>query len=492
MPARDERVRSIAGRLADLAASDPGGAALVGFDRALRTHRLTWTGLVERTATLAAEVARRCPPGVLVATPAGNTLDAVVRILAVLSAERAVLPLNPRAPGSEIERLLTGVRRQEAVALLDADGLTVAPGTPRSAAGGAGLLLTTGGSSRHVRVVAFRSGLRYDPAWSPDPLHRYTGWRVGQRQLIVAPLHHTAPLTMLVSAVLDANEVVLQPTFWPQWTMELIERHAVEWMQLAPSHMRACVQLGRPRPEQCSSLRALLHTAAPCDAATKRAWIDLLGPEKVFELYAATEDVGATVIRGDDWLEHPGSVGRGFFTKIRILDDDGTPVPTGVQGRVFMRRATRRRVNTYLDGRAMEATADGFVSVGDHGRLDEDGYLYLAPRRLDMINVGGENVYPAELEAVFLESPEVADVVAVPVPDDTLGASIQLQVVARDPASATAGSVIAFGRERLAPHKTPGSVVFVDEVPRSGTGKIERWRARPVRTVINTDSQEDG
>jgi bile acid-coenzyme A ligase len=287
-------------------------------------------------------------------------------------------------------------------------------------------------------------------------------------------------MTLLIAAILDANTLVLQTMFWARWTVELIERHSIEWLQLAPSHMRACVQLAEPCPEQFASVRGMLHTAAVCDAVTKRAWIDLLRPERVFEMYASTEDVGATVIRGDEWLQHPGSVGKGFLTKLRIVGEDGRRQAVGTIGKVYMRRASWRRAARYLDGRTMEATPDGFVCVGDYGWLDADGYLFLAPRRTDMLNVGGENVYPAELESVYAEHPDILDSVAVGVPDDILGTAIQLQVVVRDSSALTPSALIAFGSNKLAPHKVPGSVAFVSQVPRSEAGKIERWRVAPL------------
>jgi bile acid-coenzyme A ligase len=483
---------SFAARLAEIAREQPESAAVVGFDRSLAEERLTWAELVAVTERTAARLRETCKPNTVVAVAADNRIESVLGILSVLSAEMKVLPLNPRAPRQERNNLLEFVGRTGSpVVVLDPAGtVTAMPAgsdAVEQAASGASVLLSTGGSSGDVKVVAYRTGLHYDPARTPDPLYRHAGWHSGQRQLIVAPLHHAAPVTLLIAAVLDANTVILQTMFWPTWTMELIERYAVEWLQLAPSHMRACLQLGRPQREQVVSVRGLLHTAAHCDAATKRGWIDLLGAEKVFEMYASTEDVGATLIRGDEWLERPGSVGRGFMTKVRIIGPDGRRQLDNEVGKVYMRRASWRRDRRYLDGRAMDATPDGFVSVGDYGSLDADGYLYLAPRRTDMINVGGENVYPAEVEAVFLDHPDVADVVAVGVEDDMLGTTIQLQVVPRDGASLTAGALISFCADRLAPHKTPRDIVFVDQVARSAAGKIERRRIQPVAPGTTLD-----
>ncbi|MBY8852547.1 AMP-binding protein, partial [Saccharothrix sp. MB29] len=134
---------------------------------------------------------------------------------------------------------------------------------------------------------------------------RQTGWRTGQRQLIVGPLYHAAPFTVFVDALLDLNTVVLQPFFAAQWTVDLVRQRRIEWVQLTPTHMREILMLADADPAAFTSVRALLHTAAACDAETKRGWIDLLGPERVFELYGATEGIGVTLARGDEWLARP-------------------------------------------------------------------------------------------------------------------------------------------------------------------------------------------
>ena len=173
----------------------------------------------------------------------------------------------------------------------------------------------------------------------------------------------------------------------------------------------------------------MLHTAARCDADTKRGWIDLLGPERVYELYGATEGIGVTLARGDEWLARPGTVGRGVLTQLRVLDDPGAPVPPGTTGTVFMRTPQRVSRSDYVSEQAIRTTPDGFATVGDHGRLDRDGYLYLEPRDHDIINVGGEKVDPDEVEAALRDHPAVVDAVAVAVPHQTLGSVVGAHVV---------------------------------------------------------------
>jgi bile acid-coenzyme A ligase len=339
-------------------------------------------------------------------------------------------------------------------------------------------LLATGASTGIPKISARPGPLRYDPVWTPSLVIRQAGWRTAQRQLIVGPLYHAAPFTAFLDALLDSNTVVLQPVFAPQWTVELVRRYAIEWLQLTPAHMRE-ILLADPDPAGFAALRAMLHTGARCDADTKRGWIDLLGPERVYELYGATEGVGVTLVRGDEWLARPGTVGRGFLTQIRILDETGNLVPPGTTGTVFMRTPQRAVRSDYVNDQAIRTTPDGFATVGDHGRLDRDGYLYLEPRDHDTINVGGEKVDPDEVEAALRDHPAVVDAVAVAVPHRTLGSVVGAHVVLHAGASARKAELAAHCGRRLAGYKIPKHFTFVDQVPRSAAGKIQRWRLAP-------------
>jgi bile acid-coenzyme A ligase len=193
-------------------------------------------------------------------------------------------------------------------------------------------------------------------------------------------------------------------------------------------------------------------------------------------VYSSTEHIGGTMVRGDEWLRRPGTVGRGFFTRISIRDDAGNRLAPGVTGKVFMRAGRSSANDGYLGDQVVETAPDGFASVGDYGWLDEDGYLFLAPRRHHLINVGGEKVSPSEVEAELLEHPAVLDAVVVPVEDDVLGSTVGAYVVAGPGSSVSGKDLMAHCRTRLANFKVPTRVTFVDQVPRSAAGKIERWR----------------
>jgi bile acid-coenzyme A ligase len=475
---------SVRRRIADIARAGPGRTALVGFDTDLAEQALSWREFADQVADAAGALCavldrntRSCA-----VVPAGNTLPAAIGIAAALTAEVPVFPLNPGTPPAERDALLRLLgRRFEHGYLMDAQlrpqriDLPAGP-EPPAGSNTVAYLLATGASTGLPKVSARPGPLRYDPVRTPSVVIRQAGWRTGQRQLIVGPLYHAAPFTAFIDGLLDSNTVVLQPFFSPQWTVELVRRYAIEWLQLTPTHMREILRRPDLDPASFASLRAMLHTAARCDADTKRGWVDLLGPERVYELYGATEGIGVTLVRGDEWLARPGTVGRGFLTQIRILDDAGNGVPPGTTGTVFMRTPDRVGRSDYVNDQVIRTTLDAFATVGDHGRLDWDGYLYLEPRDHDVINVGGEKVDPDEVEAALRDHPAVVDAAAVAVPHQTLGSVVGVHVVLHPGASVRRAELAAHCGRRLAGHKIPKHFTFVDQVPRSAAGKIERWR----------------
>ena len=479
-------VLSVRRRIADTARAEPDRTALVGFDAHLAEQVLSWREFADRVAdaagALRAALDRRTRSCAVVS--AGNTLPAAIGVAAALTAEVPVFPLNPGTPPAERDALLGLLGRRFGHGyLMDAQlrpQRMDLPARPEPPAGASVAYLLATGASTGIPKISVRPGpLRYDPVRTPSLVIRQTGWRTAQRQLIVGPLYHAAPFTAFLDALLDSNTVVLQPVFAPQWTVELVRRYAIEWLQLTPTHMREILRLPDLDPAGFGTLRAMLHTAARCDADTKRGWIDLLGPERVYELYGATEGVGVTLVRGDEWLARPGTVGRGFLTQVRILDDTGNPVPPGTTGTVFMRTSRRVGRSDYVNDQAIRTTPDGFATVGDHGRLDRDGYLYLEPRDHDTINVGGEKVDPDEVEAALRDHPAVVDAVAVAVPHQTLGSVVGAHVVLQRGASVRKAELAAHCGRRLAGYKIPKHFTFVDQVPRSAAGKIQRWRLAP-------------
>jgi bile acid-coenzyme A ligase len=230
------------------------------------------------------------------------------------------------------------------------------------------------------------------------------------------------------------------------------------------------------RQRDLSSVVWILQGAAVMPTALLHTWFDLLSPEQVVMAYGMTENLGLAALRGDEWLTHPGSVGRGFRgTEIRILDTDGRPLGPSEQGEVYL-RAPMSAGYRYLGGAPpLPSTADGFRSAGDIGQLDDEGYLYIADRRADMIITGGANVFPAEVECALAEHDDIADVVVIGLADPEWGRRVHAVVQLADSSTPlTEQQVIQYAKCRLAAYKVPKTVEFVDELPRTAATKVNR------------------
>lgn len=334
-----------------------------------------------------------------------------------------------------------------------------------------------GSTGRPKVVVAGNAAVLEEVIGFADVL----GIPAGGTVAVPGPLHHNAPFMFTTLAMLRGSHVVLQGRFDARTLLADIAAHRVEWLYTVPTMMQRIWRLG---PEvlaahDISSLRLVVHMAAPCPAWLKRAWIDWLGGERILEVYAGTEAQAATVITGDDWLEHPGSVGPAVIGELTVLGPDGTALHPGEVGEVWMRRgADAPATYTYLGGEA-RTREDGWESLGDLGSLDEQGYLYLTDRNTDVILVGGSNVYPAEVEAALAEHPDIDDACVIGLPHEDLGAAPH--AIVHSSAELELGSVLAFLRDRLSPYKLPRSLEVVDHPLRDDAGKVRRSALRALR-----------
>jgi bile acid-coenzyme A ligase len=288
--------------------------------------------------------------------------------------------------------------------------------------------------------------------------------------LCTAPLFHNAPYLFSLLGLMRGNHVVLMGRFDAARAVALAQEHAATWIYAVPTMMGRMVRL--PELPELPALRTLFHIGAPCPPAVKRAVIDWLGPDRVLEGYAGTEAQARTSITGREWLEHPGSVGRvtGGEIEARTLDGQRR-CEVGEVGELWLRPEPGRTTYRYVGAEA-RARDGGWESLGDMGSFDADGYLYLADRAADMIVVGGQNVYPAEIEAAILEHPAVASVVVVPAPDDDLG-SVPHAVVQTltDVSDAELDAHVA---ARLSPAKRPRAWRRSAEALRDDAGKARR------------------
>jgi acyl-CoA synthetase (AMP-forming)/AMP-acid ligase II len=297
------------------------------------------------------------------------------------------------------------------------------------------------------------------------------------------PYYHAAPGRMMVSIHRTGGTVIGFRTFDPAQTLEAIGAYGGTHGFFVPTMFGRLLGLpeniraaGRP-----GTMRHAIHGAAPCPMHVKRAMIDWWGPV-ISELYGGTEAFGHTFITSEEWLTHPGSVGKpANGCTLRITDADGNEVPAGLQGRIMMKNG----MNVAYHGDAAK-TAElyddtGFASLGDIGYVDTEGYLYLTDRESHMIIVGGVNVYPQEAENVLLEHPAIADVAVIGVPDADMGEAIKGVVQLNPDRKATdalAQQIIAFCRARLSLHKCPRSIDFVLDLPRNDAGKLVKRMLR--------------
>jgi len=296
------------------------------------------------------------------------------------------------------------------------------------------------------------------------------------RYLSPAPMYHAAPLRWSMSVQQTGGTLVLMARFDPEQALAAIERHRITHTQMVPTMFLRMLKL----PEEVrnrydvSSMQAIVHAAAPCPVEAKRAMIDWFGPV-VHEYYAGTEGNGFVYCNSEEWLAHPGTVGRSILGPIHIVGDDGEEVPTGEAGTIYFETAAPFEYHNDPEKTAASRNERGWTTLGDIGRVDEDGFLHLTDRQAYMIITGGVNVYPQEAENVLAMHPSVADVAVFGVPDDDFGEAVKAVV---QPAEGVVGSpelaaeLIAYCREHLADIKCPRTVDFRDELPRHPTGKL--------------------
>jgi long-chain acyl-CoA synthetase len=348
---------------------------------------------------------------------------------------------------------------------------------------GVDLLYSSGTTGKPKGVEAPLSFLPIGtPTGSAPFLQRTWGFGEDSIYLSPAPLYHSAPLRFSMTVQRFGGTVIVMPKFDAVSALDLIERYRVTHTQMVPTMFVRLLQL----PESVravydtSSLRAVIHAAAPCPPAVKRAMIEWVGPI-VDEYYSGTENNLLTFINSEQALNKPGSVGRPILGIPHILDAAGAEVPVGVPGEIWGEGGLEFAYLNDPEKTAASRNDRGWSTVGDLGYLDEDGFLYISDRRADLIISGGVNIYPLESENVLIEHPGVADVAVIGVPHGELGSEVKAVVQLRagyQPSVATAEELLDFVRDRLSLFKCPRSIDFVAEIPRTPTGKLMRREVR--------------
>lgn len=331
---------------------------------------------------------------------------------------------------------------------------------------------TSGGSTGRPKLIVAGT-----PAAGPPAAGTIFGMAREDVHLVPGPLYHNAPFGLSTNGLFLGHHLVVLPKFDASAALQAIDRHGVTWMNVVPTMMSRMLRVIEDAPGRfdLSSLRVVWHAAAPCPPLLKEAWIDLIGPEKLFELYGGTETIAVTVISGTEWLEHRGSVGKPILGEMIVLGEDGMPSPPGEVGEIYMRR-TPGTPPTYRYIGATAKEHDGWETLGDLGWMDEDGYLYISDRRTDLILSGGANIYPAEVEAALESHPQVLAAVVVGLPDTDLGQRAHAFVQAKG--SISEADILDHLADRLVRYKIPRSVEFVDEQLRDDAGKVRRGAMR--------------
>ncbi|MGH3744135.1 MAG: AMP-binding protein [Mycobacteriales bacterium] len=478
---------SYARRLADLADAAPDRPSVTCGDASLTRRELN--DEAERLAYDLLDAGATAGRMVTIALP--NGLDWFVAFAACWKIGAVPQPVSARLPLPELEAIvaLGDPAVVLGVAAGTLPGRTVLParnGGGVSRGGDRGPLPdavspawkapTSGGSTGRPKIIVSGDPSVFDTETGPLLAMQPDGCLV-----MPGPLYHNGPLIWSWHALLHGSHVAVLPRFDAEETLAAIARHGADVVYLVPTMMKRIWRLPTEVRDgyDLSSLRVVWHLAEPCPEWLKQAWIDWLGPERIYELYGGTEGQLSTVITGPEWLAHRGSVGRPTTGRITIRDEAGAVLPPGTPGEVWLQSERETATYHYLGAEA-RTFEGGWESLGDMGRLDADGYLYLGDRRSDMILTGGSNVYPAEVEAALQEHPDVHSCAVIGLPDEDKGSAIHA-IVQADPGAVTAEALRGFLAERLVGYKVPRTFEFVEDDLRDDAGKVRRSALREER-----------
>jgi bile acid-coenzyme A ligase len=416
-----------------------------------------------------------------------NSIEWIQAVIACWKLGAVPQPLSARLPDAEFEGILDLLPRALIVGRSDPRGQV--PSVPDDFVADPNLSdaalpeavspvwksMTSGGSTGRPKLIEAGGDSRI-PALIGFPL----GMTEDDVNLLSVPLSHNTGFTTATAGLLLGHHLVVMPRFDPHEFLRLVTEYRVTFLATVPTAMQRLLPVygADPTAYDLSSVRRFWHLGAPCPPAIKQAWIDLLGPEPIWELYGGTELQALTFISGDQWLTHPGSVGVVVAGEMKVLDDDGNECPPGVVGEIYMRPAPGS-APTYRYVGVDAKSRDGWDSLGDLGWYIDDNcqrFFYLSDRRVDMFTVGGRNVYPAEIEAALAAHPDILSSLVVGVPDDDLGQVPHALVQAG--AGLDEATVREFLAGRVASYKVPRTVEFVDRPLRDDAGKARRSAVR--------------
>jgi bile acid-coenzyme A ligase len=468
-------------RIHELAmAKKPDDLALVFAAEDGSERQFTWRELDDRSTQVGRLLAERgLGTGDRVALALKNSPELVFAVFGGWKVGAVVVPMRWDLPAWELERLLAVVAPKVALGGDDLGAIEASVErsteplpvvTPPHSSG-----ICSSGSTGNPKVILRqapglwprnRTSLMIEESWGPVSSD--------QTVLVPGPMYHNNGF-MITTDLLSGFRTVLMERFNAALAVDLIERHRVTGFTAATPMFQRIARLPGVKDRDFSSIEWTMQGAAVLPQWLARFWFDLIGAEHFYMTYGSSEGAGVVATRGDEWLEHPGTLGRGWGgTEVKVLDSEGKELPPGEVGEIYM-RPPGGISHSYLGNVSQSpVTAEGFTTIGDLGWLDEDGFLFMADRRVDMIVTGGANVFPAEVEAALSEHPLVEDVVVIGLADEEWGRRVHAIVQLAPGAQFTAEDVIAFAKERLTPYKVPKSVEFVDRIPRTDAGKVNR------------------
>jgi bile acid-coenzyme A ligase len=460
------------------AASHPNAKSLT-----VDEQTLTYAELDQRSDEVArafAELGVIAGDYVTIALP--NSVEFVVSTVAILKLGAVVQPVSSRLPSPEREAIVE-LAGSKLVIGADGDGTAryvpdisslwpreIARPLPTAPASRPWRATTSGGSSGRPKLIVGTASATVDLD-KPDYLLPVEGV-----VMIPGPLYHGAPFLVGITSIFHGNHLVLERRFDAERTIALADRVGANYLLLVPTMMHRIWRLGPShRQTTLPELRVLLHSASSCPRWLKESWLEWLGPERVYELYGASDAPNRTIINGTEWLAHRGSVGLAKSGEFKIGDPSAADLPAGEIGEIWMRPPPGQPERSYVVGTDMREV-NGWTSVGDIGWLDVDRYLYIADRRTDMIITGGENVFPAEVEAALDLHSGVRSSAVIGAPDADLGQRVHA-IVEVDP-GVTEEDLRTYMVSQLVLYKTPRTYELTTEPIRDDAGKVRKSTLR--------------
>jgi bile acid-coenzyme A ligase len=430
-------------------------------------------------------------PGDLIPIHLPTCNQFLVSAVAILKAGGTPMPVSNRLPESELAGLITLATPPLMISKQHFDQPTLDPDDFRDRGPITEPLparisnpikaLASGGSTGKPKLILTTGDALFDPQNPVIP--QLMRFEPGDLKYSPGPLYHNGPFWFSLNMLIRGGRVLLNERFNAARCLQLVEKYRPTVLNLVPTMMQRMLRDPNWPTMKLDSVRVVWHLAAPCPAWAKEGFIGKLGGDRVLELWAATEANGLTIIDGNEWLQHKGSVGKGIGTEILILDEQREPLPNGEVGEIFTRIAGAPPPCEYLGSNPLENLREGFTSVGDLGWIDDEGYLYLADRRTDLIISGGSNIFPAEVEAVITQHPKVRDAAVIGLEDDDLGRRVHAVVepISDGHAEALSLELLDLCREQLLSYKVPRTIELVETLPRNEAGKIRRTWLRDQR-----------